>query len=104
MDHLLRLAPISDRGWKLIDSEARERLGVPLGARRVVDFDGPHGWTYSATSLGSTEGAADSPVGGPWASSASRRPRRIRRCRGWRTSRTTRAGSPTPSRSCSGAV
>lgn len=65
MDHLLRrLAPISDRGWTLIDSEAKERLSVPLGARRVVDFDGPHGWRYSATSLGSTEGAADSPVAG----------------------------------------
>ena len=65
MDHLFRrLAPISDRGWKLIDAEAKERLRVPLGARRLVDFDGPHGWKYSATSLGSTEPATDSPVAG----------------------------------------
>jgi uncharacterized linocin/CFP29 family protein len=65
MDHLMRrLAPISNRGWKLIDSEAKDRLRVPLGARKLVDYDGPHGWTYSATSLGGVEPAADSPVGG----------------------------------------
>lgn len=65
MDHLLRgLAPISGRGWKLINREAADRLSVPLGARRVVDFDGPHGWKYSATSLGSTDPATDSPVAG----------------------------------------
>lgn len=64
-DHLLRRhAPISGRGWKLIDSEAAERLSVPLGARRVVDFAGPHGWKYSATSLGGVDPAVDSPVAG----------------------------------------
>lgn len=52
-DHLLRtLAPISDAGWKLLDEEARERLAPALAARRLVDFSGPHGWTYSATNLG----------------------------------------------------
>ncbi|MBG6058770.1 putative linocin/CFP29 family protein [Cryobacterium sp. MP_M5] len=64
-DHLLRhLAPISDRGWALIDAEAAERIGVELGARRLVDFAGPHGWGHSATSLGSTEPAAAVPVDG----------------------------------------
>jgi uncharacterized linocin/CFP29 family protein len=54
-DHLLRsLAPISDSGWKLLDDEARERLTPALAARKVVDFSGPHGWTYSATNLGRT--------------------------------------------------
>jgi uncharacterized linocin/CFP29 family protein len=54
-DHLLRsLAPISDAGWKLLDDEARERLGPALAARKLVDFSGPHGWSYSATNLGRT--------------------------------------------------
>jgi uncharacterized linocin/CFP29 family protein len=53
MNHLLRAnAPISDAGWELLDSEARDRLGPALAARRLVDFSGPHGWEYSATNLG----------------------------------------------------
>jgi uncharacterized linocin/CFP29 family protein len=52
-DHLLRsLAPISDAGWKMLDEEARERLRPALAARKLVDFSGPHGWSYSATNLG----------------------------------------------------
>lgn len=52
-DHLLReIAPISDAGWDLVDSEARERLSVALGARKLVEFRGPLGWQYSATNLG----------------------------------------------------
>jgi uncharacterized linocin/CFP29 family protein len=52
-DRLLRaLAPINDRAWKLIDDEARERLTPNLAGRRLVDWQGPHGWTYSATDLG----------------------------------------------------
>lgn len=53
MNHLLRdHAPISDLSWELLDEEARERLGSALGARKLVDFSGPHGWKYSATNLG----------------------------------------------------
>jgi uncharacterized linocin/CFP29 family protein len=56
MNHLLRqLAPISDSAWELLDGEARERLRGPLAARRLVDFDGPHGWEHSATNLGRSE-------------------------------------------------
>src|SRR4051794_34469589 len=56
MNHLLRgQAPISDDGWKLIDTEARERLVPGLAARRLVDFAGPLGWEHSATNLGRTE-------------------------------------------------
>jgi uncharacterized linocin/CFP29 family protein len=52
-DHLLRrLAPISSEGWELLDAEAKDRLTVALGARRLVDFAGPHGWEHSATNLG----------------------------------------------------
>ncbi len=65
MNHLLRtLAPISHDGWQLLDKEAKERLTVTLGARKVVDFSGPHGWSYSSTNLGRTEAVADVPVVG----------------------------------------
>ena len=53
MNHLLReQAPLSDANWKLLDEEARERLEPALGARKLVDFDGPHGWEHSASTLG----------------------------------------------------
>ncbi len=53
MNHLLREhAPLSDAGWQLLDDEARERLAPALGARRLVDFSGPHGWEHSASSVG----------------------------------------------------
>jgi uncharacterized linocin/CFP29 family protein len=63
MDHLLRgHAPMSDAGWALLDGEAKERLVAALGARKLVDFAGPFGWTYSATNLGRTEPVAHTPV------------------------------------------
>jgi uncharacterized linocin/CFP29 family protein len=56
MNHLLRdLAPITDRGWELLEDEARGQLVASLAARKLVDFSGPHGWQYSATNLGRTE-------------------------------------------------
>jgi uncharacterized linocin/CFP29 family protein len=55
MSHLLRSsAPISDAGWSLLDDEARARLAPALGARKVVDFEGPRGWEHSASNLGRT--------------------------------------------------
>jgi uncharacterized linocin/CFP29 family protein len=55
VNHLLRrLAPLTDANWKLIDDEAVARLTPALGARRVVDFNGPFGWTHSAANLGRT--------------------------------------------------
>jgi uncharacterized linocin/CFP29 family protein len=65
MNHLLRsLAPITDSGWELIDSEAKQRLQPALAARRLVDFAGPHGWEHSATNLGRTEPLAVAPQDG----------------------------------------
>jgi uncharacterized linocin/CFP29 family protein len=65
MNHLLRsLAPISDASWKLLDEEARARLTPALAARKLVDFSGPHGWTYSATNLGRTTPLASAPCDG----------------------------------------
>jgi uncharacterized linocin/CFP29 family protein len=55
MNHLSReLAPISSDAWTEIESEAKARLTTYLAARKVVDFEGPHGWTHSSTDLGRT--------------------------------------------------
>jgi uncharacterized linocin/CFP29 family protein len=65
VSHLLRgQAPVTEAGWVLLDSEARERLTPALAARRLVDFAGPHGWAHSATNLGRTQDLADSPEEG----------------------------------------
>jgi uncharacterized linocin/CFP29 family protein len=64
VSHLLREhAPITEAGWATLDEEARERVVPALAARRLVDFDGPHGWTHSATNLGRTDGVEDAPEG-----------------------------------------
>ncbi|MBI5088614.1 MAG: bacteriocin family protein [Actinobacteria bacterium] len=55
MNHLSReLAPISSVAWDEIENEAKTRLTTYLAARKVVDFEGPHGWTHSSTDLGRT--------------------------------------------------
>ena len=65
MSHLRRAqAPITDEGWRLLDDEARERLTPALGARKLVDFSGPHGWDYSATNLGRAEEISEAPGDG----------------------------------------
>jgi uncharacterized linocin/CFP29 family protein len=56
MNDLLReLAPISADAWGEIEKEAKQALKSTLGARRVVDFSGPHGWNHSALNLGRVE-------------------------------------------------
>jgi uncharacterized linocin/CFP29 family protein len=65
VSHLLREhAPITEAGWDLLDSEARERLAPALAARKLVDFSGPHGWQYSATNLGRVKEIGDPPSKG----------------------------------------
>jgi uncharacterized linocin/CFP29 family protein len=65
MNHLLRsLAPISDSSWAMLDDEARERLAPALAARKLVDFSGPHGWSYSAANLGRTNPLGAAPCSG----------------------------------------
>jgi uncharacterized linocin/CFP29 family protein len=60
MSHLLREhAPLTGSDWGMIDEEARSRLKVALAARQLVDFDGPKGWSYSATSLGRVTALAE---------------------------------------------
>lgn len=64
MNHLLReLAPISEAGWAAIETEAKTRLTTHLAARKLVDFNGPHGWTYSAAEVGHVT-AVDGPATG----------------------------------------
>lgn len=53
MDLLKReLAPFTSAAWKYIDDEARRVLQLNLAGRKLVDFDGPHGWTYAAKNTG----------------------------------------------------
>jgi uncharacterized linocin/CFP29 family protein len=64
MNHLLReLAPISEVGWAAIETEAKGRLTTQLAARKLVDLNGPHGWTYSATDVGHVT-SVDGPANG----------------------------------------
>ena len=46
------LAPLSAAAWQAVEREAREVLGLHLAARRLLEFDGPHGWGHSAIDLG----------------------------------------------------
>jgi uncharacterized linocin/CFP29 family protein len=65
MNHLLRsIAPITDSGWELLDTEAKERLTGALAARKLVDFAGPRGWEHSATNLGRVTTLAKAPAEG----------------------------------------
>jgi uncharacterized linocin/CFP29 family protein len=65
MSHLLRdRGPVTENGWGLLDEEARERLEAALAARKLVDFDGPHGWGRSAANLGRTKPVAEVPGDG----------------------------------------
>jgi uncharacterized linocin/CFP29 family protein len=65
MNHLLREhAPITDAGWQLLDSEAKDRLTPALATRKLVEFSGPHGWEHSATNLGRTDSLPPAPSEG----------------------------------------
>lgn len=56
MNDLLReLAPISQAAWQAIEAEARQALTTTYGARRIVDFSGPHGFGHSSLDVGRTE-------------------------------------------------
>ena len=65
MNHLHRsLAPISDAGWAEIDEEATRSLGHFLGARKLVDVDGPLGLEVAAISTGRATAVKKSPGNG----------------------------------------
>jgi len=61
MNHLLRdFAPLPEAAWAAIEDESRSRLVTYLAAMKLVDFEGPHGWTHSAPNLGHVR-----PIPGP---------------------------------------
>ncbi len=56
MDDLRReLAPISAAAWEEIEQEAKRSLKVSLAARKLVDFEGPLGWSAACVPLGRVE-------------------------------------------------
>jgi uncharacterized linocin/CFP29 family protein len=69
MIDLLRrsLAPLTEKTWEEIDATATRVLKSQLTARGIVDFDGPHGWSFAAVNLGRLETAKDpAPNDVPW--------------------------------------
>ncbi len=53
MSHLRRdLAPIFPSAWDEIQDEANDSLANYLAGRRLVEFDGPKGWTEACVSTG----------------------------------------------------
>ncbi len=66
MTDILRrsLAPVTDEGWKEIDSQAARTLKGNLSARGLVDLSGPHGWTMAAVNLGSVRVGNGEPLKG----------------------------------------
>lgn len=64
MNGLLReLAPISERAWREIEQEACRVLRLQLAGRRLADFEGPHGWEFSAIHLGRVRPVEGAPEG-----------------------------------------
>ncbi len=67
MDLLKRShAPITPEAWKQIDEEARRVLQLHLAGRKLVDFDGPHGWKYAAVNTGLLTVRTEGGLGVPW--------------------------------------
>lgn len=58
------LAPIDATAWEAIDSEAKRALKLVLAGRKLVDFEGPLGWSASAISLGRTKPLQKAPNDG----------------------------------------
>jgi uncharacterized linocin/CFP29 family protein len=64
MDLLKRqLAPILDEAWAEIDGEAARVLQLDLAGRKLVDFNGPHGWGFAAVNTGRLELIDGAPEG-----------------------------------------
>src|SRR5262245_61607355 len=63
MDLLKReLAALLPEAWDAIDREARQVLTLHLAGRKLVDFKGPHGWTFAAVNRGRLELLAEQVV------------------------------------------
>lgn len=57
-----RRAPVLHEAWEEIDKEARRVLKLHLGARKLVDFSGPHGWKLGGVNTGRLKGIQKGPV------------------------------------------
>lgn len=58
MNNLHReLSPISSAAWEQIEDEAKRTLKRYLGARRIVDIEGPKGFDFSSVGTGHTTSA-----------------------------------------------
>ncbi len=55
-----QFAPVLPEAWAEIDKEAGRVLKLNLAARKLVDFEGPHGWKFAAVNTGRLE-----PLPGP---------------------------------------
>lgn len=67
MDLLKRShAPITPEAWGQIDAEATRVLRLDLAGRRLVDFDGPHGWHCAAVNTGHLTIRTGGGLGVPW--------------------------------------
>jgi uncharacterized linocin/CFP29 family protein len=58
------MAPIVPEAWEEIDREAKRVLELNLAGRKVVDFDGPHGWKLAAVNLGELSPVDEAPAPG----------------------------------------
>src|SRR6185437_11127468 len=56
------LAPVTPEALAAVDAEAARVLKLNLAARRLVDFQGPHGWQLAAVNTGRVDPC---PGGGP---------------------------------------
>lgn len=56
------IAPILPEAWRAIDAEAARVLRLNLAARKLVDFSGPHGWTFAAVNTGRLSALEAGPV------------------------------------------
>ena len=67
MDLLKReRAPITAEAWVQVDEEAARVLRLHLAGRRLVDFDGPHGWQHAAVNTGELVLKPDAGLGVSW--------------------------------------
>lgn len=55
-------APIPGKAWEAIDQEARRVLRLHLAGRKIVDFEGPHGWKHAAVNTGRLRPLAEAPA------------------------------------------
>ena len=58
-------AHLSDRAWKELDEAVAVTARHVMAARRVATFDGPRGWDYIATPLGTMRACEVAPLPPP---------------------------------------